>query len=288
MSGNNKNEGVRLIADFKDQAIPLSKAQAGPEKQAPGTRSANTGICLVADFRDQAQPLTGSKPTSDELLDEAEESDPAVFEADLSPSAWLESVTANEFVPKLRATPEKFSPILEKVIFPFVQQQARLVTRRITGRVDENFADELGSDVITGVWYKVLQPTDNPPRPLVFWLADLVWSHGLKLHKERIRTAERMKTVGVDMDVPISSSPGEIEVDYRDWQFAFFQRLERVAASNFSPSEIQIFACWVEGNTITEIAKRFGFTKENAYARIHRLRQRIKAYFEAREEPLEE
>jgi RNA polymerase sigma factor (sigma-70 family) len=56
----NKNEGVRIIADFDDRAIPL---QEGPPDQGgppAASRSANDGVRLIADFNDPAQPLSGA------------------------------------------------------------------------------------------------------------------------------------------------------------------------------------------------------------------------------------
>jgi hypothetical protein len=59
MNNKSKNEGIRVIADFKDRAIPLSGPDPEPSSSRPATRSANQEIILLADFRDQAQPLGG-------------------------------------------------------------------------------------------------------------------------------------------------------------------------------------------------------------------------------------
>jgi RNA polymerase sigma-70 factor (ECF subfamily) len=58
MSGkSNKNDGVRIIANFKDRAIPLSGARSQQDAGRLASRSANQGIIPLAEFGDQAQPL---------------------------------------------------------------------------------------------------------------------------------------------------------------------------------------------------------------------------------------
>jgi len=39
MSGKSRNEGVRVIAQFRDRAIPLAKKPAAPTGEAPPTKS---------------------------------------------------------------------------------------------------------------------------------------------------------------------------------------------------------------------------------------------------------
>ena len=82
MKGRSKNEGIRLIADFKDQAVPLSKTQTSKDKQPPATRSVNTGIQVVADFREPMQSLTGPKTTANDSALESEENDIDELEAE--------------------------------------------------------------------------------------------------------------------------------------------------------------------------------------------------------------
>ncbi len=50
---SNKNEGVRAIAEFLDQAVPL----ADPDAPRAASRSTNAGVHLLADFTDPVQPL---------------------------------------------------------------------------------------------------------------------------------------------------------------------------------------------------------------------------------------
>jgi hypothetical protein len=59
---SNENEGIPLLFEFRDRAIPLSGVQRNSEKP-PATRSENVGIHLLAEFNDRAQllPETGAE-----------------------------------------------------------------------------------------------------------------------------------------------------------------------------------------------------------------------------------
>jgi len=58
---SSENEGVRIIAEFTDQVIPLPGAP--PLNGAPaGSGSVNEGVRPVAEFTDTAIPLDGSAP----------------------------------------------------------------------------------------------------------------------------------------------------------------------------------------------------------------------------------
>ncbi|HVL15499.1 MAG TPA: hypothetical protein VM529_23215 [Gemmata sp.] len=49
-----KNEGVRVIADFDDHAVPL--ATATPDGNATAARSANEGVRVLVGFDDRIAP----------------------------------------------------------------------------------------------------------------------------------------------------------------------------------------------------------------------------------------
>ena len=55
MSGKSRNEGVRVIAQFRDRAIPLANPPAKPATGEPGTRCVNEGIRALTEFTDPAQ-----------------------------------------------------------------------------------------------------------------------------------------------------------------------------------------------------------------------------------------
>ena len=44
MSGKSRNEGVRVIAQFRDRAIPLSKSPATPAAGEPAIEGVNEGV----------------------------------------------------------------------------------------------------------------------------------------------------------------------------------------------------------------------------------------------------
>ena len=44
MSGKSRNEGVRVIAQFRDRAIPLAKSSATPASGEPATGGVNEGV----------------------------------------------------------------------------------------------------------------------------------------------------------------------------------------------------------------------------------------------------
>jgi [acyl-carrier-protein] S-malonyltransferase len=56
----NDREGVLIVADFKDKAMPLAGAPPEPDGCGAASRSVNEGIRPLADFTDPVQPLYGS------------------------------------------------------------------------------------------------------------------------------------------------------------------------------------------------------------------------------------
>lgn len=57
------NQGVEIIAEFEDRAIPLS-AQGGQDWSRQPSHSANEGIRHLADFESVVQPLRGTTTSS--------------------------------------------------------------------------------------------------------------------------------------------------------------------------------------------------------------------------------
>ena len=61
MSGNpSRNEGITIIADWKDQAVSLTGVPEDPS--IVYGRSKNAGITIIADFTDKAQPVDETGP----------------------------------------------------------------------------------------------------------------------------------------------------------------------------------------------------------------------------------
>ena len=61
MNDKSGNEGVRIVADFRDRAIPSSETKTVPGAAPSATRSVNEGVQLLADVRDRSQALPGAK-----------------------------------------------------------------------------------------------------------------------------------------------------------------------------------------------------------------------------------
>src|SRR5208282_4491599 len=60
---SNRIEGMQVVADFTETAIPLGGAPPELNGKGPVSRAVNEGIHPLADFTDVVQPLHGS--TSD-------------------------------------------------------------------------------------------------------------------------------------------------------------------------------------------------------------------------------
>lgn len=58
---SNRNEGVRMIAQFCDRAVPLTEA-AGAEPLPRTGESANEGVRMLATFAEVARPIGGDEP----------------------------------------------------------------------------------------------------------------------------------------------------------------------------------------------------------------------------------
>ena len=60
MSGKARNEGIKIIAEYKDLAVSLTGVPEDPT--IVYRRSKNAGITNIADFTDKAQPVDGPGP----------------------------------------------------------------------------------------------------------------------------------------------------------------------------------------------------------------------------------
>jgi DNA-directed RNA polymerase specialized sigma24 family protein len=59
-----RNEGVRVVAQFTDRAVPLDGGAALGDGAGIGTRSANEGIRILAEFRNAAEPIAAGTTTA--------------------------------------------------------------------------------------------------------------------------------------------------------------------------------------------------------------------------------
>ena len=61
MSGDpSKNEGITIIAEFKERAVSLTGIPEDPT--IVYGRSKNAGITIIADYTDKAQPVDPTRP----------------------------------------------------------------------------------------------------------------------------------------------------------------------------------------------------------------------------------
>ena len=58
MNEKSKNEGIRVIAQFRDRAVPMAKSPVASAASPPANKSKNEGIKSLTEIVDLAQPLT--------------------------------------------------------------------------------------------------------------------------------------------------------------------------------------------------------------------------------------
>jgi len=92
MNGKSKNEGIKIIADFKDRAIPLSNGGRDQDATRAPSRCVSQPIIAFADFRDQAEPIQKQEPDAGEPKKLAEDDEKAADMelAGISPVALLD------------------------------------------------------------------------------------------------------------------------------------------------------------------------------------------------------